>query len=65
MLLELTAVEARDLKEVLDASLRELLAEIDHADNRAFRQMLRERYDRLEQLNHRLEASVESDQVYA
>lgn len=65
MLLELTAVEARDLKEVLDASLRELLAEIDHADNRAFRQMLRERYDRLEQLNHRLGSSVESDQVYA
>ena len=65
MLLELTAVEARDLKEVLDASLRELLAEIDHADNRAFRQMLRERYDRLEQLNHRLGSSVESEQVYA
>jgi len=65
MLLELTAVEARDLKEVLDASLRELLAEIDHADNRAFRQMLRERYDRLEQLNHRLGSSVETDQVYA
>ena len=65
MLLELTAVEARDLKEVLDASLRELLAEIDHADNRAFRQMLRERYDRLEQLNHRLGSSVESDQVFA
>jgi hypothetical protein len=65
MLLELTAVEARELKEVLDSSLRELLAEIDHADNRAFREMLRERYDRLEQLGHKLGASVESEQVYA
>lgn len=65
MLLEITAVEARDLKEVLDVSLRELLAEIDHTDNRAFRDMLRERYDRLEQLGRKLEASGESDQVYA
>lgn len=65
MLLEMSAVEARELKEVLDTSLRELLAEIDHADNRAFRQMLKERYDRLEQLGRKLEVSAESDQVYA
>jgi hypothetical protein len=65
MLLEMNAVEARELKEVLDASLRELLAEIDHADNRAFRDMLKERYDRLEQLGRKLEATGESDQVYA
>jgi len=65
MLLEVNAVEARELKEVLDSSLRELLAEIDHADNRAFREMLRERYARLEQLSHRLESAGESDQVYA
>ena len=65
MLLELTAVEARELKEVLDSSLRELLAEIDHADNRAFRDMLKARYDRLEQLGRKMEASAESDQVYA
>lgn len=65
MLLELTAVEARELKEILDSSLRELLAEIDHADNRAFRDMLKERYDRLEQLGRKLGASGEGDQVYA
>jgi hypothetical protein len=65
MLLELTAVEAREFKEVLDTSLRELLAEIDHADNRAFRDMLRERYERLEQLGRKLAASGEGEQVYA
>jgi hypothetical protein len=65
MLLELTAVEARDLKEVLDSSLRELLDEIAHADHRAYREMLQARYDRLEQLNRRIVASAETDQVYA
>lgn len=65
MLLELTAVEARELKEVLDSSLRELLDEIAHADHRAYREMLQARYDRLEQLSHKLQASVESEQVYA
>jgi hypothetical protein len=65
MLLELTAVEARELKEVLDSSLRELLDEIAHADHRAYREMLQARYSRLEQLNRRMEASAESEQVYA
>ncbi|WP_309896934.1 hypothetical protein [Archangium sp.] len=65
MLLEMTAVEARELKEVLDSSLRELLDEIAHADHRAYREMLQARYTRLEQFNRRLEALVESDQVYA
>ncbi len=65
MLLELTALEARDLKEILDSSLRELLDEIAHADHRAYREMLQERYSRLEQLNRRMEAAAESDQIYA
>jgi hypothetical protein len=65
MLLEVTAIEARDLKEVLDSSLRKLLDEIAHADHRAYREMLQARYTRLEQLNRRLESTVESDQVYA
>jgi hypothetical protein len=65
MLLEMTNVEARELKEILDSSLRELLEEIAHADHRAYREMLQARYTRLEHLNHRLEATVESDQVYA
>ena len=65
MLLELTDVETRELKEVLDSSLRKLLDEIAHADHRAYREMLQGRYNRLEQLNHRLGMSVESEQVYA
>ncbi len=65
MLLELSAPEARDLKQALEAALRQLLDEIAHADQRAYRDMLRERYDRLEQLNRRLDIPVESDSVYA
>ncbi|HEY0094723.1 MAG TPA: hypothetical protein VGB96_10375 [Archangium sp.] len=65
MLLEMSAVEARELKEVIDSTLRKLLDEIAHADHRAYREMLQARYSRLEQLNHRLGTSVESDQVYA
>ncbi len=65
MLLELTAEESRELKEVVDSRLRSLLEELAHADNRAYREMLRNRYQRLEQLHHRLETSVESEQVYA
>lgn len=65
MLLEMTAVEARELKEVVDSALRELLDEIAHADHRAYREMLQARYTRLEQLNRKLEMSAESDQVYA
>ncbi|MFL5345142.1 MAG: hypothetical protein ACJ8AT_10120 [Hyalangium sp.] len=65
MLLELSAPEARDLKQALEAALRQLLDEIAHADQRAYRDMLRERYDRLEQLNRRMDIPVESDSVYA
>ncbi|MCY1082899.1 hypothetical protein [Archangium lansingense] len=65
MLLELTAVEARELKEVLDSTLRKLLDEIAHADHRAYREMLQARYSQLEQLTHRLGSSVESEQIYA
>ncbi|WP_338873081.1 hypothetical protein [Myxococcus stipitatus] len=65
MLLELSTVEARELKEALDSGLRELLTEISHTDERAYRDLLRERYSRLEQLNRRLELSLEGSQVYA
>ncbi len=65
MLLELSAVEARELKEVLDSSLKALLEEIAHADHRAYREMLQARHGRLEQLNRRLDVAAESDQVYA
>jgi hypothetical protein len=65
MLLELSSVEARELKQALDTALHGLLEELAHADQRAYRDMLRERYDRMEQLNRRLELSLEGDQVYA
>lgn len=65
MLLELSAPEARDLKQELESSLRKLLEEIAHADQRSYRDMLKERYDRLEQLNRRLDVSVEGESVYA
>jgi hypothetical protein len=58
-------VEARELKQALDTALRTLLDEIAHADQRAYQAMLRERYDRLEQLTRRLDAVSEAGQVYA
>jgi hypothetical protein len=65
MLLELSAPEARELKQAMESTLRRLLEEIAHADQRAYRDMLRERYERLEQLNRRLDVSVEGESVYA
>ena len=65
MLLELSTPEARELKQSLESSLRRLLEEIAHADQRAYRDMLKERYERLDQLNRRLEVSVEGDSVFA
>jgi hypothetical protein len=65
MLLELSAPEARELKQALESTLRTLLEEIAHADQRAYRDMLRERYDRIEQLSRRLDVSVEGESVYA
>lgn len=65
MLLELSDIEARELKQALDSALHTLLDEIAHADQRAYQAMLRERYERLEQLTRRLELSLEGDQVYA
>lgn len=65
MLLELSATEARELKEALESTLRRLLEEIAHADQRAYRDMLRERHARLEQLSRRLDGITEEDSVYA
>ncbi|XXF77897.1 hypothetical protein P2318_33330 [Myxococcaceae bacterium GXIMD 01537] len=65
MLLEVSEVEARELKQALDTALRTLLDEIAHADQRAYQAMLRERYGRLEALNRRLELTLDGVQVYA
>jgi hypothetical protein len=65
MLLEVSEVEARELKQALDSALRTLLDELAHADQRAYQAMLRERYERLEQLARRVDVSLEGSQVYA
>jgi hypothetical protein len=65
MMLEMSQEDARELKQALDSALRVLLDEIAHADQRAYRDMLRERYDRLNQLNRRLDLASEDSQVYA
>ncbi|AEI63963.1 hypothetical protein [Corallococcus macrosporus] len=65
MLLELSAVEARDVKQALDTALRTLLEEISQTDQPPYRDLLRERYERLDQLNRRLDMTLEGDQVYA
>ena len=65
MLLELSAVEAREVKQALDTALRALLEEIAQVEPRAHRDMLRERYERLDQLNRRLDMTLEGEQVYA
>ena len=53
------------MKQALESSLRKLLEEIAHADQRAYRDMLKERYDRMDQLNRRLDVSVEGESVFA
>ncbi|WP_223640929.1 hypothetical protein [Corallococcus sp. EGB] len=65
MLLELSNDESRVLKDAVDSSLHTLLEEISQASQGEFREALRQRYDRLAALQHRLEPIVESEQFYA
>ncbi|AKQ70404.1 hypothetical protein A176_007316 [Myxococcus hansupus] len=65
MLVELSAVEAREMKQALDSALRALQEEIAQAGPSAYRDLLRERFTRLDQLNRRLDMSLEGEQVYA
>jgi hypothetical protein len=59
MQLELSEVERRDLDIALDAHLLSLRNELAHTDDRHFRQMLRERLDRLEEVSRRLGGEAE------
>ncbi|WIG93849.1 hypothetical protein [Myxococcus sp. SDU36] len=65
MLLELSEVEAREVKQALDTALRALLEEMAQAAPGVHRDVLRERYERLDPLNRRLDMSLEGEQVYA
>jgi hypothetical protein len=49
MLIEMSELERRELEEVLRQHLQTLLNELAHADDRAYRRELRQRYDRQEQ----------------
>jgi hypothetical protein len=58
MTLHLTTTEVELLDEVLRQSLNGLLAEIAHADDRAFRQRLQDRHTQLDALRGRLTATA-------
>lgn len=58
MTLEVTDRQAEELRGVLEHRLRELLEEIAHADDRAFRRLLREKYEALEHIQRRLSAAL-------
>lgn len=56
--LELTDDEASLLREICDAHRHTLLHELHHTDDRAFRQLLREKSALLDRLTHRLAVPV-------
>lgn len=65
MMLELSEADARALREVLDTYLLTMLEELAHTDTRAYRDTLRERYDRLDAVRRHLDAALDGNQVYA
>jgi hypothetical protein len=54
MQLELSVLEAQDLKQALDSRIQELRDELAHTDRREFRHELRLTLDRLEEIQRRL-----------
>jgi hypothetical protein len=56
--------EIRDVAQVIDARLKELLLEIAKSDDREFRDDLRARHGRLERVKQRLEEALTGDEVY-
>jgi hypothetical protein len=60
MMHHLDSDDMRLLDDILSQHLRSLLAEIAHADNRAFRDHLRDRYERVEALRRRLTSRPEA-----
>lgn len=53
------------VRETLEASMKRLLEEIVHADQRAYRQELKERYERLERIRREVEFAAEAANVTA
>lgn len=56
--------EAHDLHELLEARLKELLREIAKTDDRAFREGLVARHDRIERLRQRLDEARRRDELW-
>ena len=53
-MVELSASEIQDLKSALDRQLTQLMSEMSHTDNRAYREGLEHTYNRLERLYRKL-----------
>jgi hypothetical protein len=66
MQLDLNPTEVNDLREALQAIDKQLLRELAHADDREYRDMLREKVIRIEALLRRVDAHTgrQSD-IYA
>jgi hypothetical protein len=64
MMLTMAEEERRDLTEVLDGHLREMLLEIARTDDRDYRDDLRRRYERLERVHTRLCEAAVTDELY-
>ena len=58
MTLDLSPTEMSDLRESLQSFTRQLLGELAHADQRQYRDMLRDKLRRYEQLLARLDSSA-------
>jgi hypothetical protein len=56
--------EARELIQLLDGRLKAMLGEIAKTDDRAYRQDLIARHDRLESLRSRLDAATVGEQYF-
>ena len=56
--------EAHDLDQLLDTHLKEMLGEIAKTDDRAYRDDLVARHDRLEKLRQRLADARRSDELW-
>jgi hypothetical protein len=54
MISDLTSADVLLLDEVIRQHLKGLLGEIAHADDRAYRDELRQRHEQLEDIRHRL-----------
>jgi hypothetical protein len=65
MTLELTAEEARELRETVESHLRGLMQEIVHTDQRRVRELLRTSYGRLDGLLQRLDGLCREETAQA